>query len=246
MTSFDPIDARHFRAAPEDGGARPRATPRVLFEEDFAPPRTARRAPESPPEPPVVAPSYSESELEDARRAAFRDGKEAGRTAARAEAEAAGQAALVAISRQFEQVAKTADAAIAEATDGAVRLVLGTLAALHPSLCRALADADIAAMIATLLPQLGAEPKLSLRVCPPLVAKLEPQLQALADAAGFQGEITLRPDPAIAPDGATLSWSAGAALRDPASLRAALLDALAPLGLSPLTPETQSHADRAA
>lgn len=244
MTPFDPIDARHFRAASTDARAgAPRVGARVLFEEDFAPPQLTRSLPEPSPEPPALEPGYSEAELEDARRAAFRDGKEAGRTAARAEAEAAGQAALAAIAEQLGLTATRAEAATAEAAEGAVRLVLGALAALHPSLSGALAEADIAAMLAVLLPQLGAEPKLTLRVCPPLVARLEPQLRRLADDAGFHGEITLRPDPAVAPDGATLSWSAGAALRDPAALRAALLDALLPLGLSPLTPETDDHAN---
>jgi flagellar assembly protein FliH len=255
MTSFDPIDIRHFRPAPPDGkeGAA-RAAPRILFEEDFTPPRlasdAARRPPESAPEPIVVAPSFSEAELEEARRAAFREGKDAGRTAARAEAEAAGQAALSAIAAALERTAQAADAAIAESAEGAVRLVLGMLAALHPSLSRALAEADIAAMLSMLLPQLSAEPRLSLRLCPPLAEKLAPRLRELADAAGFQGEISVRPDPAIAPDGATLSWSAGAALRDPPSLHQALLDSLGPLGLSPLTPplapEPQDHVHRTA
>jgi flagellar assembly protein FliH len=252
MSTFDPIGLNDFRivAAAEGAGSAPRPSPRVLFEEDFAAPRTARRKPVPEPEPEPLPPTYSEAELEDARRAAFREGKDAGRTAARAEAEAAGQVALAAIATELTATAELARRATAEAAETAVRLVLGTLAALHPSLSEKLAAADIATMMATLLPQLGTEPRLALRLCPPLAAKLEPTLRDIAGAAGFQGEITMRPDPVIAPDAATLSWSAGAALRDPSSLRQALLDSLAALNLAPLTPTPSTpetkHVERAA
>jgi flagellar assembly protein FliH len=252
MSGFDPIGLSDFRivAAAEGAGSAPRATPRVLFEEDFAAPRISRRKPEPPPEPEPPPPTYSEAELEDARRAAFREGKDAGRTAARAEAEAAGQAALSAIAAELAAARRAAHAAAAEAAETAARLVLGTLAALHPSLSEKLAAADIATMVASLLPQLGGEPRLALRLCPPLVVKLESTVRELADAAGFQGEIIVRPDPAIAPDAATLSWSAGAALRNPSALRQALLESLAALNLAPLMPPLSTpeidHVERAA
>jgi flagellar assembly protein FliH len=238
MSGFDPIGLEDFRIiAAADGAGGLRGTARILFEEDFAAPPAARRRPDPPPEPDPPPPGYSEAELEEARRAAFREGRDAGRTAARAEAEAAGQAALAAIAAELAAAAAAARHAAAEAAELALRLVLGTLAALHPSLSEELAAADIAAMAAALLPQLGAEPRLTVRLCPPLAAKLEPVLRRLADEAGFQGEIAVRPDPAVAPDGATLSWSAGAALRDPPALRRALLDLLAPLSLGPIPPE---------
>lgn len=253
-TPFDALDdAQHFRrvAAPPRklplsalaGGkvatpTVPRApAPRVLFEEDFTP-RPARAAPAPPPPPPEPPePSFSAAELEEARRAAFREGKDAGRTAARAEAEAAGQAALAAIAAALETAGAEAAAAREQAAEAAVRLVLGTLAALHPALSERLAEADIAAMLQALLPHLAGEPRLAIRLCPPLAATLGPRLAALAAEAGFRGEVTLRPDPAIAPDGAAVTWSAGAALRDPASLRTTLLASLEPLGLAPMMPE---------
>lgn len=253
---FDPIDIRHFHAAPADqaraGGRQgeTRGAARVLFEEDFAAPRQARHAAEPVPPREPAAPSFSEAELEDARRAAFREGKDAGRTAARAEAEAAGQAALVAIASELTASARAAEVATAEAAEAAVRLVIGTLSALHPSLSQVLAGADIATMVARIAPLLAGEPKLTIRLCPPLIETVGPGLRAVAADAGYQGEITLRPDPAVAPDGAAISWSAGAALRDPPALRQGLIEALASLGLGPLTPpsasETNAHVERTA
>lgn len=222
-------------AAPAPSSA-PTQAPRVLFEEDFAP-RPLRKAAPPPPPPPPPEPSFTAAELEEARRAAFREGKDAGRTAARAEAEAAGQAALAAIAAGFGTAAAEAEAAREQAAEAAVRLVLGALDALHPALSERLAEADIAAMVQALLPQLAGEPRLAIRLCPPLVETLGPRLAALAEQAGFRGEVSLRADPAIAPDGAAVSWSAGAALRDPAGLRSALLASLEPLGLAPLMPE---------
>jgi flagellar assembly protein FliH len=232
------------------GHAAAGATPvpgsgRVLFADDFAPIPARRRAAAPPPEPEPLPPSFSEAELEEARRAAFRDGRDAGRTGARAEAEAAGQAALDAIAREFSAHAAVAERAAAQAAETGVRLVVGLLGALHPSLAPALAAADIEAMAAAVLPHLAAEPHLTLRLCPPLAETLAPRIRALAAGQGFRGEITFRPDAAIAPDGAALSWSAGAALRDPAALRAALLECLIPLGLGPLSPEND-HVERAA
>lgn len=248
MSAFDPLDLRHLGLpvpaaadrAPADrvpAGAR---RPRVLFEEDFSPPGgAAGAAMAEAPQPEVIEPTYSAAELEDARRSAFRDGRDAGRTAARAEAAAAGEAALAAIAGQLREAAADARTAAQEAAEGALRLCVGMLAALHPSIADRLAAADIEAMVASLLPVLAGEPKLALRVCPPLAAKLQARIAAIAAASDFAGEIALRPDPSVAPGGATLSWSAGAALRDPAALRTALLGALRPLGLGPLTPETQ-------
>lgn len=242
MAPFDPIDApvtAAGRGAAGVAGAVRRRGPRVLFEEDFSPARPPARVPAAPTsEPEPAEPSYSAADLEDARRSAFRDGREAGRTAARAEAEAAGEAALASIAANLQQAAAEAKRAAEQAGEATVGLLLGMLAALHPSLAPQLAAADTEAMLAALLPQLIAEPRLALRVCPPLVAKLEPRLGAIAEAAGFAGSITLKPDPAVAPDGATLSWSAGAAMRDPGALRTTLLDALRPLGLAPLMPES--------
>jgi flagellar assembly protein FliH len=248
MNAFDPLDERHFRIVPpcklplsalaqgRVAAAGP-AGGRVLFADDFAPPNARKRVAAPPPEPEPPAPSFSEAELEEARRAAFREGKDAGRTAARAEGEAAGEAALLAIAREFAAAAEAASRAAQHAAETGVRLVVGLLATMHPSLAPRLAAADIEAMAASVLPHLAAEPHVTLRLCPPLAERLAPRIRALAAGAGFRGEITLKPDPAIAPDGAALTWSAGAALRDPAALRAALLDCLIPLGLGPLSPE---------
>jgi flagellar assembly protein FliH len=259
--AFDTLDERHFKpaAAPRRvplsalaAGKRASATaarigPRILFDEDFAKPRAPRaRAAEPPPEAPPPEPSFTAAELEDARRAAFRDGRDAGRMAARAEFEAAGQAALATIAAELGTAAGAASEAAETAAEGAVRLVLGILERLHPSLAPNLAQADIALMVSTLLPHLATEPKLTLRLCPPLVDSLRQKVQAIAAEAGFAGDIVVRPDPNIAPDGAALTWSAGAALRDPPALCTALFAALAPLGLSPATSETDDDVERTA
>jgi flagellar assembly protein FliH len=244
MDGFDPLDERHFRISARKLPLSALATRRieggrVLFAEDFQPPAARRAAVPPAPPPPPPAPTFTETELEEARRAAFREGRDAGRTAARAEAEATGQAALAAIAAELAGARAAAATAAQDAAEVAVRLVLGQLAALFPSLSARLAAADIAAMANAVLPHLAAEPRVTLRVCPPLADTLRPTLAGIAEAAGFRGELTLRPDPAIAPDGAALTWAAGAALRDPTALAAALCDLLSPLNLAPLMPEAR-------
>lgn len=243
MTLFDPLDVRDF-ASPSPTRPKRRSDasrgPRILFEEDFSPPSNVDQdLLGAPSEPEVIGPVYSATDIEEARRAAFREGRDAGRTAARAEAEATGDVALKAIADLMGSTATDAREIARNTAESAVRFCLDALLSMHPSLAAQCAVADIEAMLGALLPQLLVEPKLTLRVCPPLAEKIEVRLLPIVDAAGFNGEIAVKPDPAIAPDAATLSWSAGAALRDPGALRRALLDALQPLGLSPMMSESE-------
>jgi flagellar assembly protein FliH len=238
MTARDPSGFRPVpppRRIPLSALATRRVSATTVFDEDFAGPRRARVEPA--PEPEVIVPSYSAAELEEARRAAFREGQDAGRTAATQEADAQGRAALASLARALGPAMEDARATQQAAAEGAARLVLGALMALHPALSQTLAQADIMAMAQALLPALADEPRLTVHLAPAMATALREQLEQAAATAHFAGRLDVRADDAMAGDAATLTWSGGDANRDPARARAALLDALGPLGLAPVVPE---------
>lgn len=223
------------RRLPLSALATRRVSSTAVFDADFDAPRRARTEPA--PEPEVIVPSYSAAELEEARRAAFREGQDAGRTAATQEANAEGRAALAALSRALGPAMEDARRTQEAAAEGAARLVVGTLLALHPALSQSLADADIMAMARALLPALADEPRLTVHLSPAIAAALSERLEQAASHAHFTGRLDVRTDDAMPPDAATLTWSRGEATRDPARARAALVEALGTLGLAPLNPE---------
>lgn len=223
------------RRLPLSALATRRVSSTTVFDADFDAPRHARVEPA--PEPEVIVPSYSAAELEEARRASFREGQDAGRTAATQEADAQGRAALASLARALPSAMEDARRVQDAAAEGAARLVLGALIALHPALSGTLAEADILAMARALLPALADEPRLTVYLSPAIAEALRDRLEQAAATAHFGGRLDLRADDAMASDAATLTWSSGEASRDPARARAALIEALGTLGLSPIEPE---------
>jgi flagellar assembly protein FliH len=210
-----------------------------VFPADFDAPR--RPVPEPAPEPEVIVPSFSATQLEEARRTAFREGQEAGRLAAAKEADAAGAAALATLARDLAPATEAARALQEQAAESAARLLLGALLALHPSLCRQLAEADLSAMAEALLPALAEEPRLTIHLAPAQAAALRPRLTDMATRAHFNGRLEVREDATLAEAAALFSWSTGEASRDPDRAREALVAALDAVGLSPTLPTQDSQ-----
>jgi flagellar assembly protein FliH len=214
-----------------------------VFPADFDAPRrpVPEPVPEPAPEPEVIVPSFSAAELEEARRAAFREGQEAGRLAAAKEADAAGAAALATLARDLAPATEAARALQEQAAESVTRLLLGALVALHPSLSRQLAEADLAAMAEALLPALAEQPRLTIHLAPAQAAALRPRLTEMAAHAHFNGRLEVREDATLAEAAALFSWSTGAASRDPDRAREALVAALDAVGLSPTLPTQASQ-----
>jgi flagellar biosynthesis/type III secretory pathway protein FliH len=205
------------------------ATAGILFVEDFdtPPPRNApgRDRPE------IIAPVYTAEDVETARE----EGRAAGMDDARAEhhavQEALCTAALAAIGEALATARDDAGAVaerIGTALSGAILALLTTAL---PATAAKLAPAEIAALLAALLPPLSQTPGVAVRVHPDLLPYIAGQLSAF-------GDVTATGDANLAPSDVAIAWRDGHARRDWQALWTNITAALAPFGLPDHLPDS--------
>jgi hypothetical protein len=205
-----------------------RAGTGILFVEDFdLEPETDPRGGERPE---IIAPAYTADDVEHARD----EGHQAGLEEARAEHHAI-QAALcnAALTAIGDGLATARDGAHAVAERIGAELagaVLALLTTTLPATAARLAPAEIAALLAALLPPLSQTPCVTVRVHPDLLPDIADQLGM------FQG-VTASADAALAPSDVAIAWRDGGARRDWTALWSNITAALAPFGL----PENLAH-----
>src|SRR5262245_43963747 len=134
--------------------------PGALFAEDFDLPETATTG--------TVAaePVYSASELVAAREAGWHDGHDAGLLEAATGDAAACAAAVRAIAEKFASESNLAGAQVEQSAEAIARLLLDSLAALFPTLCARYGEAEVRAIVRTVLPALTQEPAITIRANP--------------------------------------------------------------------------------
>jgi flagellar biosynthesis/type III secretory pathway protein FliH len=194
-----------------------------LFALDLGPPEVlAPAAPAAEPEP---EPDPLPALLEVARL----EGMEAGRRAALREATASAEAeaarALSEIARGMRDATAAAAAVAEESATATARLALACLAAVLPTAAERVGEAEVARFAAALLPALGEEPRLELRVAPAL-------RPAIAAHFAQQPRVEVQEDAAIRRGDAALRWRTGIAERNAAAMQDAVLQLLAGLGLA--------------
>ncbi|GAB3116674.1 FliH/SctL family protein [Novispirillum itersonii] len=164
------------------------------------------------PEPPP--PLYTEEEMELAREEAY----VAGHTAALEEASAALEQAMVsALTRCAEGIAGLKpglERATGEIAELAAQVALAVCRKLLPHTGSHYAAAEITALVAALMPELHAHPRLMLRVHPQMVPLLRDQITQVAQRAGFEGRIVTVEDPSMVLSDARLEWADGGAERN--------------------------------
>lgn len=164
------------------------------------------------PEPPP--PLYSEEEMELAREEAY----VAGHTAALEEASAALEQAMAsALTRCAEGIAGLKpglERATGEIGELAAQVALAVCRKLLPHTGSHYAAAEITALVAALMPELHAHPRLMLRVHPQMVPLLRDQIMQVAQRAGFEGRIVTVEDPSMVLSDARLEWADGGAERN--------------------------------
>jgi flagellar biosynthesis/type III secretory pathway protein FliH len=203
----------------------------ALFVEDFDEPAIGEPEVISPDADPAEPPEpmFTEQELEAARHSGHAEGLAAGRIQAEQAREAATLACLDGIAAGLRASRQDAVAAAEAAIEDAARLMLTMLAAALPAFCARHGEAEVRAVVATLLPRLTQEPAVTIRVSPLHAEALRADLARL-DAEEF-GHVRLVPTDAIAPGDVRLTWAYGDATRNAAALARDIADALAPLGL---------------
>ena len=208
----------------------------VLYAEDFdAPPAqvprsTGRAAPVSEPE--VIIPTYSVAELHAATVRAREEGRQLERTEAAAANAARSGAALTELAGQVAQTQQQAAAAVDKALHALAGTTLSLLAAAVPDLCRRHAAAELQALMRRVLPPLRQVPSLSIRLHPAMRPALQEQVATLLLDAGT--DVTWIESATFAAGDIAVTWQNGCALRDTASIGAAIRDAV----LSLLVPGT--------
>src|SRR5205823_2274291 len=140
--------ALHFTQSPRTLGA--------LFGEDFDLPEVA-------PEPEVIEPVFSATELITERDAAWRKGHAAGLAEAAASDAAAARRAIEAVASQLADACDKAATHAEQSADAVARLLLDSLAAAFPVFCACYGEAEVQAIVRSVLPALTQEPVITVR-----------------------------------------------------------------------------------
>ncbi len=209
----------------------------ILYAEDFDSP-VPPPPPEPEPEPEPVEPIFSSGEMEMARQLAA----EAAVVRARMEWEAsdthARTLALGAIAAGVTAAQAEGRALAEAAADGTVRVILTIAAGLLPAYCAGHGEAEVRRLLAHLMPSLQREPRITVRVSPAIADRLRADLLGDDDLAA---RVAVTAAPGLAPGDVRVAWANGSLVRDEAAIHAAMVAALAELGLvdtepAPATP----------
>lgn len=206
-----------------------------------APPKVEAPPPEPVEPPPPPPPTFSEAELAMAREQGRAEGLATGRAETLAGVEKAAADALGGIEARLGELAKhhgeTSDFLRAEAAKLALaigRRLARTLLAREP-------EAEIEAMIATCLGDLGGEPRIVLRVPEALVEALSERVTGLAARAGFNGQVVLLGEAALGPTDCRIEWTDGGASRSQEEIEAAVAAAIERYAAAPPETAAQEH-----
>lgn len=215
------------------------ATDSVLYAEDFD--DYPADLVVATPEPEIIDPVFTLAELESARAAAHAAGVAAERARAEGADAAARTRALEYIAAALADAREAARHAAEDAAEGLAQAVLSVVAAGLPALCVHHGDAEARALLAALLPTLGSEPRITIRLNPRLASIVQADLAGLD--ADLAAAIHLTPTEALAPGDVRVSWDGGACQRSAAAACDAVRNALAPLGLLLPSPAPETRPD---
>jgi flagellar biosynthesis/type III secretory pathway protein FliH len=204
----------HFRPSSRPLGA--------LFEEDFD-------QPERVAEPDAIEPVYSAADLTNLSEAAWREGNAAGQQEAAASDAATTRRAIESLAAQCTDARDAATARAEQTADAIARLLLDSLAAAFPVLCACYGEAEVQAIVRSVLPALTQEQVVTVRTnrltAPALVreiGRLDPALAARVQIVECD---------AMTPGDVKIDWHNGRAIRDATALWEQVAAVLAPAGL---------------
>ena len=210
----------------------------VIYAEDFDDPALPDDAAPPDAEPEVIEPSFTLAEMEATRAAALAEGAAAERARLAVEDAAARSRALDALATALADATEAARKTAEEAAEGLAQAVLSLVAAGRPALCAHHGEREARALLQSLLPTLGVEPRITVRLNPHLLEAVR------ADLAGLDPEIAaavqLVPADAMPPGDVRVSWEGGTCQRSAAAACAAVREVLAPLGLLLPEPRTET------
>lgn len=175
----------------------------------------------------VIAPvrpkrTFTVDEVEAIRTEAFA----AGERSAVAEAERAAAAALVDATAAIRQGLSTLVAVAHQHRTGAAELAVVCARKIADAALDAFPHAPLQAAIAALAQEVDSAPRLIVRCATAAPQRLEAALAAAAEAAGFAGQVVLKPEPGAPGAAFVFDWGDGRAAFDPDLAAARITDAL--------------------
>ncbi len=214
---------------------------RVLFAEDFD--QSRRR--DAMPAAEIINASYTAAELVEARAAAWALGHAAGTEEAKSTTFATTRSLLDGIAVALRDARAQATAVAERSVEPIARLLMDSLAKLFPALCEHYGEAEVCTLARAILPALGQEPAITVRVNPTHTPALMRELDRLD--AELVERVRLVAVEAIAVGDVRVSWHDGSAVRDTAALWRQVRAVLEPAGLlsaePPSVPASNSAPD---
>jgi hypothetical protein len=211
-------------------------TPRfgTLFAEDFD-------LPEAAPEPETIEPVFSAGELTAAREAAWHEGHAAGLHEAATADAAATRQAIAQIATQLRTECAAGAAKAEQQAEAIAQLLLDGLAATFPALSARYGDAEVRAIVRTILPALTHEPAITIRAHPRTAAAV------VREIGGLDPDLKTRVQTIPCEDMPTgdvrIAWRNGSAVRDATALWRQVADVLGPAGLLRMDAGVKEMAD---
>lgn len=191
-----------------------------------------------------VEPTFSRADLEAARAAAHAEGRAEALDEARRSTDQQTADALGAIARALTALAGSCDEMTGDMQRQAAVILRTVIHKTVPQLCRKDPIFEIEALFVDCLREAFDEPRVVLRVAPPLFESVQSRLPALATQSGFAGKLVLLADDGIAGSDCRVEWADGGAERNTKRLLADIDAALARLesipAHNPTAPEETS------
>lgn len=182
-------------------------------------------------EPEVIEPSFSLAEVEAART----EGIQEGRKAATAEAQEADHATirqmLTALATQLANARDMLEDHAEQSATAIAQLLLHSLGAMMPQLARRYGEAELKALVRTILPGLFREPAATVRLNPRHAAAIADEIERFDP--DIAARIQVLPTETIPPGDLRIAWNNGGAIRDGAALWEQVVETL---GLADLAP----------
>lgn len=183
--------------------------------------KTEEELPESPEveeEPEEVVPTFSQEELDSVREAAFAQGREDGIREAANATERRVAELLETVGGQLAQLLREHKTDRDEALKSAISVAAGTMHKVFPEYTRRFGTREVEAMIEEIIQRVLEEPRLLVRVDSQAITQLEGRIEAIAEARGFEGKVTLLEDPDLPTGDCRVEWGDGGAERQGAAL----------------------------
>lgn len=188
---------------------------KFMFDEDFA-----------GGEKPTITMVEHERRRADTESQAHRTGFEAGQVQARAEAEERVARALTQIADSMARLDGKLASIEARVESEAVQVAIAVAGKLVPELIAREPFTEMAALAAECFRQLVTTPRIAVYIGTDIYDTAKDRLEEIARSRGFEGRLTVQPDPALAQGDCRIEWSEGGVVRDRAATLATIEQAV--------------------